>query len=82
MGTGPRSSERMAKIIFIDGPRLGNNLDLGKSKTAGFGATDKIRVPHMNPKTGEMEYPIYERIWEKNHAGQHVPTMNYKLATK
>ncbi len=72
----------MAQINFVDGPREGNNLNLGKSQTAAFNAHDRIRVPWKNPDTGEMEYPIYERIWEKNPAGQHVPTMNYKLATE
>jgi hypothetical protein len=72
----------MAQINFIDGPRKGNNLNLGKSQTAAFNAHDKIRVPHMNKETGELEYWIYERIWDKNHAKQWVPTLNYKLAKK
>ena len=70
----------MAKIEFVDGPRKGKNLDIGKSHTAAFGAHDKMRVPHLNKETGVMEYPVYERIWEKNRAKQWVPTLTYKLA--
>jgi len=69
-------------IEFIDGPRNGNNLKLGKSYTAEFMMKDIITVPHLNEETGKMDILEYARVEKKNASGQIVPTNEYKYIGK